>query len=366
MKKNLLLFVLSLSVMSATAQNLLLNSDMDGGAANWDGGGCNTEIGLAPESVYGGPSATNNVSEVDNLTCMQQTVGITAGTIYTITFQAVRRTTCSPDLGPNPGINVRVTGVTSGTVYSSVDYHYNNPDDPAPPAAWPGYTTENQFYSIPAVTTDAAVRIDITPIDNIADCGIIMDNITMAATGLLPINLVSFNASSKNNTVDLKWITSSEINSSYFEVYRSKNGISWDFLAKVNANGTAGTYTLTDAQPGTGTIYYRLKQVDNNGSFKVSGIVKVNLNAKGINVSLYPTVVTTGLLNYVIQNPVADKFNVQISDISGKRVNSSMEYFAAGSTQKSVNVSNLASGMYLLSVSNEDNSFKKSVIFKKN
>jgi hypothetical protein len=170
----------------------------------------------------------------------------------------------------------------------------------------------------------------------------------------------------QNNAVDLKWITSSEINSKYFEVYRSKNGVTWDFVAKVNAQGTGATYTLTDAQPGTGTIYYRLKQVDDNGSFKVSGIVKVNLNAKDINVLLYPTIVTGGVLNYVIQNPAADKFVVQISDISGKRVNSSMEYFAVGSTQKSLNVSNLASGMYLLSISNEDNSFKKSVIFKKN
>jgi hypothetical protein len=352
--------------MSVTAQNLLSNSDMNSGTSNWaDGGICTPEAGFS-EDLYGGPDNTNNVAEVDFETCMRQDVGITAGTIYTISFKAVRRTNCSPDLGANPGINVKVTGLTSNVVYSSVDYHYNNADDPTPPAGWPGYTTETQFYSIPLITTDAQVKIEITPIDNLADCGIVMDDITMVATGLLPINLVSFNAASKNNTVDLKWITSSEVNSKYFEVYRSKNGVSWDFLAKVNANGAAGTYTLTDAQPGAGTIYYRLKQVDNNGSFKVSGIVKVNLNAKDINVSLYPTVVTTGVLNYVIQNPVADKFVVQISDISGKRVNSSMEYFAVGSTQRSVNVSTLASGMYLLSVSNDDGSFKKSVIFKKN
>jgi len=56
---------------------------------------------------------------------------------------------------------------------------------------------------------------------------------------------------------------------------------------------------------------------------------------------------------------------VFLSDISGKKVNTSVEYFAAGVTQKSINVSSLASGIYLLSVYDESGSFRKSVTFKK-
>jgi hypothetical protein len=367
MKKFFLLFFALGVFISVRSQNLLLNSDMNSAAA-WTGGACTApEIAQAPESAYGGPSNSNNVAEVDALSCLQQTVAVVAGGSYTINFDATRRTTCAPDLGPNPGINVKVTGVTSGTVYSSIDYHYNNPDDPAPPTGWVGYTPQVQSFFIPLGSTDTQVRLEITAIDNIEGCGIVMDNVTMVVTSVLAVNLSSFNATAKNNTVDLAWTTTNEVNNESFILYRSKNGVTFSEVGKVNATGNSNgsSYTLNDPQPGSGVTYYRLKMVDKTANFKYSGIVKVNLNSKSLDVAVYPTIVTS-VLNYVVESPKAEKLRVMVSDISGKRISSTVESFTSGTTQKSINTSTLASGVYLLTIVDDSNTFKKSVTFKKN
>gem|GEM_PF-6682459 len=357
MKKYVLLVTTLCALLSAKSQNLILNSAMNG-ITNWNNGGCAPEMG--PETDYGGPTGANNVTEIDLLTCIQQTVGITPGSTYTINFGATRRTNCDPFTPASPGIKVKVTGVTSGTVYSSVDYHYSN-------VTWTGFTNQAQVFGILPAATDAQVRIDITSIDNPEGCGIIVDNVTMVFTSALPVSLVSFNAAAKNNAVDLSWVTLNEVNNGYFIVYRSKNGINFDEIGRVNANGfsTGATYTLTDAQPGTGVNYYRLKQVDRSGANKSSGIIKVNLNSKNLDVFVYPTIVTD-MLNYVVQNPNAEKLRIAVSDISGKRISNSVVSFTTGTTQKSINVNNLASGIYLLTISDETNTFKKSITFKKN
>jgi hypothetical protein len=365
MKKHLLLTLsVIISGLAASSQNLITGSTMDD-ATPWTNGGCVPEIAAAPESAYGGPSGTNNVSEIDFLTCMQQSVTIVPGTVYTINFQAFRRTTCAPDLGPNPGINVKITGVTSGTVYSSVDYHYTGNDDP--PGPWPGYTNETQTYSIPGAATDVQVRIDITAIDNVEGCGVVMDNFTMQATGVLPVSLSSFNAASKGTGIELSWATSNEVNSAYFTVLRSANGVNFTEIGKVNASGSANgsVYYFTDAAPNNGINYYRLKQNDKNNGFKLSGIVKVNLNATDYHASVYPTIVSS-VLNYYIESPKAAKLNIVITDMTGKALTKSLEAVSNGTTQKSINVTSLSSGMYMLVISDVNSGFNKTIKFTKN
>jgi len=363
MKKSFLLLFFTLAVLiSARAQNLIQNSTF-AGFAFWNEpplcAGVDPEAGFT-EDNYGGPSGVNQVAEVDIESCLRQTVSVTSGSIYNIQFDATRRTTstCIELAGTNPGINVKVTGVTTGNVYSTADYHYNN-------ETWVGYTTQNQTFAVTGA--DAQVKVEITPIDNTFQCGIVMDNVTMVKSGILAVNLVSFNAAAKNNTVDLSWVTNNEVNNDYFEVYRSKNGVSFTEIGKVNATGfaTGSTYNFNDAQPGTGTTYYRLKVVDKSANYKLSGTVKANLNTKSLDIAVYPTIVTS-VLNYVVESPKAEKLRVMVTDISGKRIVSSVESFTGGTTQKSINVSTLASGVYLLTIVDDSNTFKKTVTFKKN
>lgn len=364
MKKNFLITTILIAVACyANSQNLIVGSTMDN-AADWAYGACNVpgtspEIAFVDETLYGGTNAGNNIAEIDILTCIRQDVNITPGTIYTINFNATRRIGCGTT-PPSPGITVTVTGVTSGTVYSTVNYTYSN-------TTWTGYTAETQIWSIPGTATDAAVRILVTPFNNPDDCGVILDDLTMVASGVLPVSLSLFNAAPKNTGVELNWITSSEANSAYFSVQRSKDGVNFFEIGKVNASNisTGASYTFTDAAPASGFNYYRLKQFDKNGIFKISGIVKLNLAATDVNALVYPTVVSS-VLNYAIETPKATKLSILITDVTGKViVAATPQTFAAGTTQKTINVSSLSAGVYMLTVSDSDGSFKKTVKFSK-
>ncbi len=354
MKKNVLLVFTLCTLLSAKSQNLISNSAMNG-FGSWNNGGCVPEMG--PETDFGGSNAANNVTEIDALTCIQQDVNIGINSVYTINFVAFRRTNCDPFTANPAEIRIIVTGLPSNTVYSTTTYGYTNTT----------FAVTNQSLVVSTNATDNQVRIRVESINTVEGCGVGLDNFTMVFNGPLPINLVSFNAASKTNGVDLNWITNSEINSGYFIVYRSKNGVNFDEIGRVNATGFAAgsSYSFNDGLSGGGLSYYRLKLVDRTGYSKLSGIIKANLNTKNIDLAIYPTVVND-MLNYVVENPKAGRLNVIVSDVSGRRITNLSESFAAGTTQKNINVSKLAQGMYLLTVTDETTSFKKSVIFKKN
>lgn len=363
MKKNLFLTAALFAIaFGANSQNIIVGSSMDN-AADWANGPCDVtgispEIAFFDETLYGGVDPANNIAEIDAATCIRQTVAVTAGNIYTINFDATRRIGCT-ETPANPGINVTVTGVPSGTVYSSVDYHYSN-------VTWTGYTAETQVWSIPGASTDASVRIDVTAIDNIEGCGILLDNFIMQASGVLPVSLASFNGAAKNAGIELNWVAATEINNAYFIVLRSKDGVNFTEIGRVNASGAySGSYSFVDAAPVAGYNYYRLKQVDKNGVYKLSGVIKINQNTVDYNAVVYPTIVSS-VLNYAVESPKAVKLTVVVSDVTGKMVSSSVQGFGAGTTQKNINVSALASGVYLLTVSDNEGGFKKTIRFSKN
>jgi uncharacterized repeat protein (TIGR01451 family) len=94
-------------------------------------------------------------------------------------------------------------------------------------------------------------------------------------SGILPVLLVSFNASWENNKTLLTWTTDNENNSSHFIIER-RNGNEFTAIGKANAKGNLSSrtdYTFTDNFPPTGTNYYRLKMVDLDGQFKYSPVV---------------------------------------------------------------------------------------------
>jgi len=91
----------------------------------------------------------------------------------------------------------------------------------------------------------------------------------------LPIELLSFTATSINQTVALEWTTISEENNAFFTVERSNDGQSFESIAQIDGAGTSDAinqYKYTDRQPLSGRSFYRLKQVDLNGDFSYSPI----------------------------------------------------------------------------------------------
>jgi hypothetical protein len=95
----------------------------------------------------------------------------------------------------------------------------------------------------------------------------------------LPVRLLYVKGKQVNKTVVLDWATASEINNDYFEVERSLDGKDFEYIGRVQGNGTVQTlhtYNYVDVQlPEASVLYYRLRQVDKDGKYEFSQIVAV-------------------------------------------------------------------------------------------
>jgi hypothetical protein len=98
----------------------------------------------------------------------------------------------------------------------------------------------------------------------------------------LPVELISFTAEKKGNEVDLEWITASEHNNDYFLVERSLDLEHFETVDKLSGAGESNNpirYRSTDREPGDALNYYRLRQVDFDGSTTLSKVIVVSMNA---------------------------------------------------------------------------------------
>jgi hypothetical protein len=96
----------------------------------------------------------------------------------------------------------------------------------------------------------------------------------------LPVELTTFSASTSGRGVLLKWNTATEVNSAKFVVER-KSANDWYAISSVNASGNSSSpksYSFIDKNLVTGKYLYRLKMVDNDGSFEYSSTVEATIS----------------------------------------------------------------------------------------
>ena len=143
--------------------------------------------------------------------------------------------------------------------------------------------------------------------------------------GSLPVELTTFTASVANGVVNLSWKTATEINNSGFEVERkSVNDNSWTTLSFVKGFGnslSAKQYSYTDNSANSGKFNYRLKQIDQNGTFKYSDAINVDVNVPGTFTlsQNYPNPFNPSTkIDY--QLPVDSKVKIEIFSITGQKV----------------------------------------------
>ena len=101
--------------------------------------------------------------------------------------------------------------------------------------------------------------------------------------GAVPITLASWEVVAMQHKVILEWTTGNEINSSYFIVERSADGINFSPIANILAMGNSSTethYNREDTDPLPGKSYYRLKMVDRDGQTTFSAICMVVFSLK--------------------------------------------------------------------------------------
>jgi hypothetical protein len=156
----------------------------------------------------------------------------------------------------------------------------------------------------------------------------------------LPVELTAFSARRQPAGVALNWRTASEKNSARFEVQRSLNGETFATVATVAAAGTSSqplAYTALDRAAPQGLLYYRLRQVDTDGTASLSPVVTVAAG-KG-DVVLYPNPARE-TLNIIIIAEGATAYRV-LTQLGQPVLTGTIEAGAPA-----VNVSKLAPGVY--------------------
>lgn len=184
-----------------------------------------------------------------------------------------------------------------------------------------------------------------------------IDGVTSDA--VLPLTLNQFSVSWQNDNVLLQWHTSSEVNMRGFTIESSNDATNFTAMATIAANNqTSNSYHWLDASTRNGTIYYRLKMINKDGSFTYSNIVSIPQKTVAT-LTIYPNPIVNKLvLNYTRTTNAAQ---AAIYSIEGKKlVNISIPN---GSVQTSVDASTLPKGLYVLQWLN--NSTIKTIKFLK-
>lgn len=143
----------------------------------------------------------------------------------------------------------------------------------------------------------------------------------------LPVTLVSFEAKVVRAVdAQLNWRTASEQNNDRFEVQRSFDGRAFENIARLNGQGTttsATTYTHTDAGVGkraAGPVYYRLHQVDRDGTDSYSPVQIVRFGkAATPSITLFPNP-TTAITHLNLSQLPTGTYQVRVLDNVGRQV----------------------------------------------
>ena len=168
----------------------------------------------------------------------------------------------------------------------------------------------------------------------------------------LPLSLLSFDAKNNGAKNDLVWRTASEVNVSHFSVERSNDGVKYQEITKITANNDrnkTSTYTCSDALPLSGNNYYRLKIMDRDGKFEYSNIEVVNTKLPITNVKIYPNPVSNSLYSS-FDLSFDNDCELQIFDTFGKLVASKSLDAQKGRNNTSIDVTNLAAGVYFVKI----------------
>jgi hypothetical protein len=236
--------------------------------------------------------------------------------------------------GPNQ--TVTIEGLNSTVTYYFYSFEYNNIDNNFNI----GVVGSENYLSPPVPTVINGIIAPGTP---------------------LPVTLVSFTGKLHNDQVVLNWATASELNNKLFEVQRSQNAQEFQTIATRAGRGTTTartTYEAVDERPLLGISYYRLKQVDTDGTFAYSPVITIR-NAGLANASFYPNP-TSGKLTVVLpQTQLAIPQLLTITDLTG-RVIRTQELPANGE----IDITELKAGTYLISVGSGEQRIVRKVVKK--
>ena len=174
--------------------------------------------------------------------------------------------------------------------------------------------------------------------------------ILLVKTAVLPVKLVYFRGTKQTDGNLLEWKTASEQNNDRFEIERSADGRQFTAIASVPGSGSSSSdllYSYKDSAPLNGLNYYRLKQINVDGSHTYSEIIIIRFEGKVKSFLLYPNPVNEMLI-VEFDNAVSGDLIIKIFDVNGHQL--IRQEKSVSSRQLYINTSRLPAGSYFIEI----------------
>ncbi|WP_198664736.1 discoidin domain-containing protein [Lewinella sp. IMCC34191] len=159
-----------------------------------------------------------------------------------------------------------------------------------------GFTSTDQNPTIPGAIPENAGIYSVAVSNGSCTSEPVSVNAVVIGSAVLPVELFYFEGNVENQQVHLSWGTMIDESTRGFEVERSSDGSHFEKIGFVlGGRDLFGSqdYTFTDAPPSSGTVYYRLRQVDNDGGYAYSRVLSYRLSAQ-VTARLFPNPVHSG------------------------------------------------------------------------
>lgn len=144
---------------------------------------------------------------------------------------------------------------------------------------------------------------------------------TITVSCALPLTWLQFSAKKENGNILLHWQTANEVNTEEFIIQRQATGNPYQTIGIVPAAQTAGgNYSFTDNGRATGTVFYRIKEVDRDGRTSYSPVVKLQSLPQKDMCSIINNPVRNGTLLLNLESPLEQRVQVAVFSSAGQRL----------------------------------------------
>ena len=273
-----------------------------------------------------------------------------------------------PRLDPGDSIQTNRFVATSGSVAIYSGSSGSFVASPATPLTYPVYIAIRSgghygFLSISIVGGVATIKGGINENTVIGDSA----PVEAGSCCSLPVELVSFQAEAEASAITLNWNTATEIENSGFEVQRGTNIHDFQKIAWIEGNGTTAdesVYAYKDEKVVANELYYyRLLQVDHDGSTSFSEIITAKIEGKEEDVigNIYPNPVQDQAV-LPIRLVEAREATLSLFDNQGKLIKNRTEYLNKGTNEVLIDMQSLISGNYFIKLQLESEVIYRKVI----
>ncbi len=180
-----------------------------------------------------------------------------------------------------------------------------------------------------------------------------------------PVELLSFEGEVQTDGNLLKWITATETDNDYFTLARSTDGINFTHIATLTGAGnslTTTAYNHLDKDAPAGLSYYRLSQTDYNGTTTAAEVITLLRGENDFTIiSVHPSPVRN-IANIKYTSPSNSDMQLRIYNVTGQLVLNNTIETVAGTNTLNVDLSKFAAGMYLLNISNGEQSINTKLV----